>query len=228
MLELLYLLIIIISLFSALFFLKLWGKNGLIIFYVVNIILSQLFVKLPIQIFGFTTIFGSIMFSVLFLSTDIITEHYGKKSGYQTVKIGVLTLIFFLIILQGALFFAPDSEILEAYKTLFGSQWRVVIADLLISYLIFQRLDITIYDKIHKLTGDKFLWLRNLGSTIISQTFTAILFFQIAFIGIIGQALLWEIIFTGLVMKIAISFLDTPFIYLSYKFLPANHKKDKR
>ncbi|MBC8500945.1 MAG: queuosine precursor transporter [DPANN group archaeon] len=220
--EILFFVFIFIDLFLALLFLRFFGKRGVMVFYVAHIIMSQITVKMQINLFGFTTIFGSMLFAVLFLCTDIITEHFGKKEGYRTVTLGVASLLFFIFVIQAATIFVPSetNTVFDSFKNLFSNQWRVVFADIIISYLILQKFDVWLFHKINEWTKGKHLWLRNNLSTWTSQTLTAIFFFQAAFFGIIPQAILWQIILTGLAMKLLIALLDTPFVYLSYKFLP--------
>lgn len=226
--ELMFVGFVIIDLLLLLLFLKLWGKTGVVVFYVANLIMSQITVKMQVTLFGFTTIFGSMMFSVLFLSTDILTEHYGTKAGYDAVKMGVVSLLFFIFVVQAALLFTPaeTNNVLGAFRTLFENQWRVVFADIIISYALLQSFDIWFFNRISQWTKKKYLWIRNNLSTVTTQALTAVLFFQAAFYGIIPQPILWQIILTGLMMKVIIAFFDTPFMYLSYKFLPKGYKKE--
>lgn len=228
--ELYFILFIIIDMFIVLLFLKLWGKAGIIACYVAHIILSQVTVQMQITLFSFTTIFGSMLFAILFLCTDILTEHYGPKIAYKTIMMGAGVLLFFIFVIQAALLFVPSSTntVFSSFTALFSNQWRIVIADLLISYLIFQLLNVHIFHKIRILTKNKFLWLRSNAATMICQIFVAVLFFQIAFYGIIPQPILWQIIIVGLIMKLIITIFETPYIYLSYKFLPKGYSIKER
>jgi hypothetical protein len=167
------------------------------------------------------------LFAVLFLCTDLIAEHYGKKDGYTAVTLGAISLILFLFVIQTAMMFTPSatSGVTEAFISLFNGQLRITLADLVISYLLFQFFDVWFFHKIRGWTNGSKLWLRNIGSTWVSQTFIAILFFQAAFAGVIEQNILWQIILAGLAMKLFVALLDTPYIYLSKKFLPSDHTK---
>lgn len=220
--ELLFLLLLLVDLSLVLVFFRLWGKTGIIVFYILHIFLSQITVKLHIGFFGLTVVFGSILYSVLFLCTDLLTEHYGKTEGYRAVLIGIASLLVFISIVQAASLFQPsgDASMITTFSQLFESQWRVVLADIVVSYLLLQSFDIWFFDRIRRWTKDRMLWLRNTLSTAVSQTITAILFFQLAFAGTLPQGVLWQIIFGGLAMKLIVGVLDTPFIYLSYRFRP--------
>ena len=82
------------------------------------------------------------------------------------------------------------------------------------SYLLVQHLDVWLYDWIRRRTKDRFLWLRNNGSTCVSQAVDSILFTVLAFAGMEGFPLVQIILFTYIV-KVMVALLDTPFIYLS-------------
>jgi len=227
--ELLFIGFILIDMILMLLTLKFFGKNGLITFYVAHVLLVQMTIKLQVDLFGFTAVIGSMLFAVLFATTDILTEHYGKKSGYKAVLLGALNLGIFILVVNISNMFVPsttDSN-KEVFAELFAGQWRISLSDLIISFLIFQSFDVWFFHKIEEWTKGKYLWLRNNGSTIISQTLVAILFFHFAFAGVIEQAVLWQIIWAGLIMKIFIALIDTPFLYLSYKFLPKGTKKHR-
>lgn len=220
--EIFFLGFILFDLFAALLCLRFFGKSGIVIFYITHVIMSQVTVKMQIDLLGFTTIFGSVLYAVLFLATDVMTEHYGKEEGYKLVNLGVLSLGVFIFIVQAAGIFAPSTTntAYSSFRNLFDSQWRVVGADVVVSYFIFQRFSVWIFQKLSEWTNGKHLWLRNNLSTWISETLTAIIFFQIAFIGQIPQNILWQIIIVGLGMKLFVALLETPFMYLSYRFLP--------
>ena len=60
------------------------------------------------------------------------------------------------------------------------------------------------------------LWLRNNGSTWISQLIDSVIFAVVAFIGIFPFKVVFQIILSTYLLKIFVAFLDTPFMYLSY------------
>jgi uncharacterized integral membrane protein (TIGR00697 family) len=89
----------------------------------------------------------------------------------------------------------------------------------MVAYLVAQNLDVLLYDWLKKITNSKHLWLRNNGSTFVSQLVDSIIFTTIAFAGIYPLTQL--IIFTYLI-KIIVAVLDTPFIYLTKIIKPKN------
>ncbi len=228
--EIFIILFILLNLCLALGFLKFFGKEGLIVFHILLIILVQITINVQVSFFGHPLVFGSVLFAVLFMTVDLLSEHYGKKEGYKTVFMGTFTLVVFIAAINAALYLPPaDTATLnDEFKTLFSGQWRITLADLVVSYFALQTFNVWFFDKIRTFTKGRHLWLRNNLATFVSQTLIAILFFQLAFAGTIPQNQLWEIILTGLVIKYAISLLDTPFMYLSRYCLPKNYLREKK
>lgn len=220
--ELIFLAFVLVDMFLALLMMKYFSKWGLITFYVLHVIFVQFTIQMQVDLFGYTTIVGSMLFAVLFLCTDLISEHYGKKDGYTAVILGAVSLLLFLLVVNVAMLFTPSSTntVSDAFSTLFSGQWRITISDLVISYLLFQTFDVWVFHKIKEATKGKYLWLRNNVSTWLSQTLVAITFFQAAFAGVLDQSVIWQLVFAGLAMKLFVALLDTPFMYISRYFLP--------
>ena len=84
----------------------------------------------------------------------------------------------------------------------------------MVAYLISQHLDVWIFNKIKQKTGGKMLWLRNNGSTLISQLVDSAIFTIIAFAGVYP---LWELMLFTYIIKVIVAVLDTPFMYLAKK-----------
>jgi uncharacterized integral membrane protein (TIGR00697 family) len=189
------------------------GKEWLFAYIAVVSVLINIFVMKGIVLFGLAVTGGNILYASIFLSTDLLHEHYGRAEAKKAVMIGFFASLFFLVSSQFILRFNPaDYDIAQpAFETLFSLAPRVVIASL-IAYLISQNLDVFLFEKIKAITGEKYLWLRNNGSTIISQLVDSLIFTTIAFAGIYP---LWEMVVFTYIIKVTVAFLDTPFIYLS-------------
>jgi len=106
-------------------------------------------------------------------------------------------------------------DIQHEYETILGAGSRVFIAAL-ISYVISQAADLTVFSWIRKKTEGKHLWLRNNLSTVCGGGLDAIVFSTIAFYGVYP---LGSIIFAAFVVRIAVSLLDTPLVYASVWFM---------
>ena len=169
---------------------------------------------------------GNVAYSTTFLATDILSEIYNGKEARKAINIGLLSMIVFTILIQIDLMFIPNTEDLvnESMKTIFSLMPRICIGSL-ISYYISNTIDTYIYEFIKKKKpSDKFLWLRNNGSTMISQLIDSILFTTISFLGIYSFKTLFNLILVTYLAKFIIAILDTPFIYISKKIYKSFNK----
>jgi len=221
--EILFILMSLVSLGFMLIAFRL-GKAWVMGMIVVCVILMNIFVTKGMYLFGLAATGGNVLYASIFLATDLLAEHYGKKTATRAVRIGFLASLFFLVMSQFILWFEPaDFDFAQsALKTIFSLTPRIVIASL-IAYLISQHLDVWLFHKIKEKTKGKHLWLRNNGSTWISQAVDSVIFTLIAFLGVFPD--IWQIILFTYIIKIIVAALDTPFIYLSKQFLPKELKK---
>jgi uncharacterized integral membrane protein (TIGR00697 family) len=171
-----------------------------------------------IQIFGLVTAMGNVIYSSLFLVTDIINENHSKKEAQKAVWIGFFVLISTTIIMQISIQFIPDkSDFLSEHITaIFEFLPRIAFASL-IAYLISQSHDVWFYAKLKKRHKTKYLWLRNNLSTITSQLIDNTIFTLIAFAGIFSWNVIGQIFLTSFILKVIVAACDTPFVYLSKK-----------
>ncbi len=233
--EILLIISIVIYFTTLLVLFKLFGKLGIFLWVILSTLFANIEVLLNINAFGMEMTLGNVMFASTFLATDIISERYGKASSKVAVRLGVSTTIVYLVFSNFWLYFTPnDIDIAyNSFETLFTPLPRIVIASAIV-YYICQKIDIFIYhfiwNKTTKKTNDKnkLLWLRNNGSTIITQLINSVLFTFLAFapinLGIIKisgiysdyDALISMFISSWLIMVI-IAVIDTPFCYLCRK-----------
>jgi uncharacterized integral membrane protein (TIGR00697 family) len=193
---------------------KLFGKNGLFVWIAIGVILANIEVMKTVKVFGLVTALGNVIYSSIFLTTDILNENYSKKEAQKAVWIGFFVLICVTILMQITINFIPDeSDFLSEHITaIFNFLPRITIASLT-AYLISQTLDILFFANLKKIHKKRYLWFRNNLSTIFSQFIDTIIFTLIAFLGIFSWNIILQIFITSMIMKIVISFCDTPFIY---------------
>ncbi|MBS3167077.1 queuosine precursor transporter [Candidatus Woesearchaeota archaeon] len=188
-------------------------------FELISVILASLVVisnilANKIVLFGsFIVSAGVIAYSITFMLTNILAELYGKKVAKRAVFFGFCANIILVLTIYIAILWKPAPfalETSEMFAKVLGLTPRIVLASL-IAYLISHYFDIYFYLFWKKVTKDKFLWLRNNFSTILSQLIDSIFFISIAFYGI---APLIPLITGQFIIKVIISILSTPFIYL--------------
>jgi len=188
--------------------------NTLVVIYMVFGTIT--FQKL-INIHGYSISIASVWFSLLtFPVTDVICNEFEKKYARFAVLLGWLAMILTSIMAKISAFIPPSESFLiheKSFDFLMNNSIRFVII-VTFSYLISQLVDIQIFHLIKKITHDKYLWLRNNISTIISQTVNSFIFVFGLFFGIVSFSNIFHIFLSTVLLKIIIAFLDTPLVYL--------------
>lgn len=203
---------------------RFFGKTGLYCLSAIATILANIEVLLLIRAFGMEQTLGNVLFAVTFLITDILSECEGKKAANKAVWIGMFASLFFLLLSQSWLLYIPGEGdwAMAPIREIFSSTPRMLISSFLV-YAVSQMFDVWLYHKwwdfTEKKTGDRrrFLWLRNNGSTLVSQLLNTLLFTLFAFYGTYDAGTLASIFFSSYVIYIFTSLLDTPVLYLARK-----------
>lgn len=220
--ELLLIAELIIVYGGVLLWYVLFGVKGLHCFTVLATIAANIEVMILIRAFGMEQTLGNILFASTFLVTDILSELAGKKEAGRAVNIGILTSVSFLVIAQLWLLYQPSENdvVYSGFGLVFSNTPRVMLVSLIV-YVIVQKFDVWMYHTWWNLTtkkfGDskRFLWLRNNGSTLLSQLLNTVLFTLGAFVGIYDLPTMIDIMLVSYLIFIITSLADTPIIYLA-------------
>lgn len=124
--------------------------------------------------------------------------------------------------MQIALLFKPHASDFAqpALETIFGLLPRIAFGSLL-AFVISQSLDVHLFHWFKKkFPRDSQLWIRNNGSTMISQLIDTFVFTSIAFLGVFPLHDWIQIFMTTYVLKWIVAMLDTPFVYFAKKISP--------
>lgn len=215
--ELLWLGLAVVNFSLLIILYRFFGKSGLFVWIGMATVVANLQVVKTIELFGLTATMGNIIYGTAFLATDILNEKYGKEEAKKAVWMGFSTLIAMTVIMQMVLLFEPSPTDFaqDSLATLFGIIPMIAIGSLA-AYLVSQYFDVWIYDKLKKLfPSDKYLWVRNNGSTMLSQLVDTAIFCSIAFWGQFPFSVWLEIFFTTYLIKFIVAALDTPFFYMA-------------
>jgi uncharacterized integral membrane protein (TIGR00697 family) len=142
--------------------------------------------------FSFNLTAGVLLWPVVFIMTDLINEYYGMKGVRFLSYMTIALITYAFIMFQGAIHLhpagfwvgnydqqgVPDAD--KAYQSIFGQGSWIIIGSLL-AFLVGQILDVYIFHKIKKATGEKYIWLRATGSTVVSQFVDSFVVLFIAF-----------------------------------------------
>ena len=145
----------------------------------------------------------------------MISELYGQKKANLVVFSGFVASLFVLLFLWiGGQFNSIPSSIVDdvTYNSVFRNAWRLIAASM-VAYLFAQFIDVRIFHFWKRLTNGKHLWIRNNGSTIVSQLVDTILVICILFFGVWESDQILAAIIDGWLFKMLMAFLDTPIIY---------------
>lgn len=201
---------------------RFFGKIGLYCMSVLATVLANIEVVILVNAFGMEQTLGNVLFASTFLITDILSECEGKREANKAVFLGILASVFFLLLSQSWLLYRPSENdfVFESMKTVFSNTPRMILSSLF-AYAVSQLFDVWLYHKWWAFTEKKFankrrfLWLRNNGSTLISQIINTVLFNVIAFAGIYDSKTLVSIVISSYVIFIVTSLVDTPAVYIA-------------
>lgn len=201
---------------------RLFGKIGLYVMTVIATVLANIEVLMLVDGFGMEQTLGNVMFASTYLVTDILSENEGKNSATKAVWLGVFTSAVMLLFTQYWLLYTPSANdwASEPIAQIFSTTPRLLIGSFL-GYIVSQRLDVWLYHKWWDITTKKtgntkcFLWLRNNGSTLISQIANTIIFTTISFYGMYNIKTFVSLMISSYVIYIFTSMLDTPAVYIA-------------
>jgi queuosine precursor transporter len=189
-----------------------------------------------IQLFGDTYSFnmtaGVLLWPIVFVMTDIINEYFGKSGVRLFSYIAAAFITYAFVLVYASIHTAPASfwvtkqtasgvvNMQDAFSNIFG-QGLWIIAGSLVAFLLGQLIDVYVFHFIKTKTGNKALWLRSTGSTLVSQFIDSFLVLIIAFyIG--GNWPLKLVLAVGVVnymYKFCVAVLLTPLLYILHALI---------
>lgn len=193
-------------------------------------LISNKLIQIPLEgnFFGkkvgpFVTIIGILPWPFVFLLTDLLNEFYGQKAVRRLswITAGLIAYCFLIVGLSMSIpaFEIKGSKLAtnEAYNLVFG-QAQAVIVGSIVAFLVSQILDAYVFDQIKQKTGNRFIWLRSTGSTLLSQLIDSYIVLYIGFVlpGAMSLSTYFEVAPTNYLLKILIAILLTPLVYLGH------------
>lgn len=181
---------------------------------VASIFISFKMVELPIVHVSVPA--GLLTYPLTFLLSDLVTEVFGAKKAKQMVAIAfAMSILSYSLLCVIPFLPLQDPEMKRALRGYVGLNGWILLASLS-AYVTAQVLDIQLYSRIRNWTQGRFLWLRNNGSTCISQMVdtwivgTIHLYFGMG----LEIALVWKIMLFSYTYKAFFSIVTTPLFYL--------------
>jgi uncharacterized integral membrane protein (TIGR00697 family) len=168
---------------------------------------------------------GVLLWPLEFVITDIVNEYYGPKAVRRISITAVSLIVYAFLMFYLAMRIAPaafwvgskvDSGVPSmqtAFEAIFGQGMWIILGSL-VAFLVSQFIDVIVFHKIKKITGEKMPWLRATGSTVVSQLVDSFVVLVIAFK--LGNNWSWSFVMAVCVVnymyKFSMALLLTPVI----------------
>lgn len=201
--------------------------------------IAPLQLKLLGDVYSFNMTAGVLMWPMVFIMTDIINEYFGKKGVRLFSYIAAALIAYSFVAVYASIRTAPAAfwmvkdtpegplNMQSAFSQIFGQGLWIIIGSL-VAFLLGQLVDVYTFHFIKTKTGDKALWLRSTGSTIVSQFIDSFVVLIIAFY-ISGSWPLKMVLAVGVVnyiYKFCVAVLLTPLLYLVHGIIDNYLGKD--
>ncbi|MBI1221357.1 MAG: queuosine precursor transporter [Bacteroidetes bacterium] len=189
------------------------------------------------QELNFNMTAGVLLWPVVFVMTDLINEYFGQKGVryFSFMTAGLIAYAFLMVSL--AIWTSPADfwkikqlengtlDMNAAYNSVFGQGLWIIIGSL-VAFLIGQVVDVMVFHALKRKTGEKSIWLRATGSTLVSQIIDSFVVLYIAFyIGKLNTPDQWPISLVlgvcvvNYIYKGAMAILLTPALYIAHYFI---------
>jgi queuosine precursor transporter len=136
---------------------------------------------------------GVLLWPVVFIMTDIINEYFGRRGVrfLSWMAVGLICYAFLFAYL--AIGLAPAawwvgiqadrgvSDMQAAFSVIFGQGMWIIVGSVT-AFLIGQIIDVSVFHRVRRLTGERMIWARATGSTLVSQLVDSFVVLYIAFV----------------------------------------------
>lgn len=163
---------------------------------------------------------GAILFPVVYILNDVLTEVYGYKYARRAIWTGFVIMLLAVVCLTIVRYMpaSPDYHDQAAFEAVLGFFPRIVFASLC-AYLVGEFINAYALAKLKIKTKGKKLWLRLIGSTLIGEFFDSLVFCLVAFGGIIGASDMVNYILVGWLFKTGYEIVVLPITYRVINYL---------
>jgi uncharacterized integral membrane protein (TIGR00697 family) len=184
---------------------------------------------------------GVLTWPIIFIMTDIINEYFGVKQVRFLSILTAVLIAYAFIVIWGAMHLmasdfwvhqkinGEDLNMNNAFSGIFGQGMWIIVGSI-VAFLIGQIADVVIFHKIKKITGERALWLRSTGSTLVSQLIDSFVVIFIAFYLNPQYHWSWQMVAAiGLVnytYKFFVAIVMTPVLYIVHGIIDGYLGKD--
>ena len=191
--------------------------------FVAHAIIAELVGGKLIEVGGRLLSVGVIPWPVVFVATDLINEYYGPRAVRRLTLLTMALIVYtfaivYLCILPTAAGVSPVSD--EAFRAVFGQSLWIIVGSV-IAFAISQLVDAAVFVMVAARTAGRLLWMRAVGSTVVSQLIDTFVINLVAF-GLPGRISLADVVELSIgnyVYKFVVAIGTLPLIYLGHSVL---------
>ncbi len=192
----------------------------LVSLFCVILVISNIASTKMTQFVGLTLDAGTILFPLSYIFGDIFAEIYGWKISRKIILLGFAAIVLNALILAIVQYLPVASfwQFQSSYENILGLVPRITLGSIF-GYLAGSFSNAWSLLWIRRYTGEKWLAVRTIGSTLIGQTADTVVFCTIAFLGTMGQTDLLHLALSNILFKVAVEALFTPVTYKIVKWM---------
>lgn len=136
---------------------------------------------------------GTILWPIVFIMTDTVNEYFGKRGVRLISWLAAGLIVYGFVFAYIAIHLAPASwwvgamqdqgvpDYQAAFVAIFGQGMWIIVGSL-VAFLLGQLIDVSVFHRIRRATGERHAWLRATGSTAVSQLIDSFVVLYIAFV----------------------------------------------
>lgn len=173
---------------------------------------------------------GVLPWPLVFILTDVINDYYGVRGVRFLTTLTAVIIAFAFAVLYFAIAMPPDRgwwlgsgaatgvpDMQAAFANIFGQSMNIILGSIT-AFVIGQLVDAHLFRRIKRHTGDRWIWLRATGSTLISQLIDSVVVTYLAFwvLRDMSFPLATALVLTAYCYKLAVALLATPLVYLAH------------
>jgi uncharacterized integral membrane protein (TIGR00697 family) len=179
------------------------------------------------EMFGYSFSAGNLFFPISYIFGDILTEVYGYARARKVVWAGFCALAFASLMAWVVVNMppAPGFTNQAAVESIFGATPRVALASL-VGFFCGEFCNSFTLAKMKIITKGKHLWSRTIGSTVIGELADTIVFYPLAFLGVLETGLIIQIMIANYILKVGWEVVNTPITYKIVSFLKRAENED--
>ncbi|MBL7953055.1 MAG: queuosine precursor transporter [Flavobacteriales bacterium] len=182
------------------------------------------------QHLSFVLSVGVLPWPLVFILTDVINDYYGVRGVRFLTMLTAVIIAFAFVVMYLAIGMPPDMgwwigsgvssgvpDMQAAFANIFGQSMNIILGSIT-AFIVGQLVDAFIFRRIKRVTGDKKIWLRATGSTLVSQLIDSVVVTYLAFwvLRDMSFPLATALVLTAYAYKLTVALVATPLVYLAH------------